>query len=298
MRLIFITVFLCAVISASDCLRILGVFPINIRSHFRVFQSLMKELADRGHEVTVVSHYPLEKPLPRYKDVSLKGIFPLFVETVDVENLYNYNRIDMYMAPAEMSQWGQGICESTYFSKRLNEVLNSTITYDLMVVEMFNTDCFLPIKTKFNVPIVAMSSSTLLPWVSFRFGIPLNPSYMQSIFMGYPGKLNFLQRFENSVVTWIHLLFHRFWRNEKDDAIVRKFFNPNLAPASDFAKNVSVLLVNTHYTLHQAKPFPPQVVEIGGIHLEEKKKLPKVNTVAVGILSMLNSFKLTLSSIL
>lgn len=277
MKLISIVVFLSFILSSVVGLRVLGVFPVNIRSHLRVFQSLMKELAFRGHDVTVVSHYPLEKPLPRYRDISLRGIFPLFVETVDVENLYNYNRLDMYIAPTELSQWAQGICESTYFSDRLKVLWNSTTrNYDLMLVEMFNTDCFLPLSSKFNIPVVAISSCQLLPWVSFRFGMPLNPSYIPSIFMGYPNKLDFLQRLENSVTTWIHVLYHRFWRNVRDDVIVRKYFNRSFAPVEEFARNVSVLLVNTHHTLHDSRPLPPNVVEIGGIHLPARKTLPKV----------------------
>ncbi|XP_045481092.1 UDP-glycosyltransferase UGT5-like isoform X4 [Harmonia axyridis] len=274
MNLISISIFLCGLVLSSECMNILGIFPINIRSHVRVFQSLMTELAVKGHDVTVVSHYPLEKPIERYKHVSLRGVCPLFVETVDVENLYNYNRIDMYVAPTELSQWGQGICESTYFSERLSEVWDTNRTYDLMVVEMFNTDCFLPISSKFNIPVIAISSSELLPWVSFRFGIPLNPSYMPSIFMGYPRKLNFLQRFENSLLTWTHLLFHRFIRNVKDDAVARRYLNVTL-PVREYANNVSILLVNTHHTLHNAKPYPPNVIEIGGIHLPDKNELPQ-----------------------
>ncbi|XP_044750032.1 UDP-glycosyltransferase UGT5-like isoform X4 [Coccinella septempunctata] len=270
------TIFFCVILSTSECLSVLGVFPINIKSHFHVFQSLMKEMSRRGHDVTVVSHYPLEEPLPRYRDVSLKGILPLFVETVDVEALYNYNRKDMYIAPTELSQWGQAICESTYFSGRLNEILNTTIPYDLIVVEMFNTDCFLPISFKFKAPIVAISSSTLLPWVISRSGIPLNPSYMQSVFMGYPKNLDFLERFENSMITWIHLLFYRFWRNKKDDSIVRRYLNESMLPSvTELARSTSLIFVNTHFTLHDAKPLPPNVVEIGGIHLEKKKKLPE-----------------------
>lgn len=57
----------------ADGANILGVFHFNGKSHFIMFEALMKGLAAKGHQVTVVSHFPQEKPLPNYKDLSLKG---------------------------------------------------------------------------------------------------------------------------------------------------------------------------------------------------------------------------------
>ena len=53
--------------------KILGLFPLNMKSHFLMFQSVMKGLARRGHHVSVISHFPLEKSLNNYTDLSLKG---------------------------------------------------------------------------------------------------------------------------------------------------------------------------------------------------------------------------------
>lgn len=45
---------------------ILAIFPQQSKSHFVMFERLLKELAKRGHEVDVVGHFPQKKPLPRY----------------------------------------------------------------------------------------------------------------------------------------------------------------------------------------------------------------------------------------
>lgn len=44
---------------------ILGVFPFNGRSHFVMFERLLKGLAAKGHKVDVVSHFPQQRPIPR-----------------------------------------------------------------------------------------------------------------------------------------------------------------------------------------------------------------------------------------
>jgi len=46
-------------------------------------------------------------------------------------------------------------------------------------------------------------------------------------------------------------------------------------------KNVSLVLVNTHYTIEGVTAFPPNVVEVGGIHIDKSKtakRLPEVSS--------------------
>lgn len=51
---------------------ILVLLPSPSRSHLITAQALTKELALRGHEVTVVSPFPLENPPKNYHDIVLK----------------------------------------------------------------------------------------------------------------------------------------------------------------------------------------------------------------------------------
>jgi hypothetical protein len=52
--------------------RILGLFPITGPSHAAVNFALVKELAQRGHQVTVLSPFPQEKPIPNYTDIAVQ----------------------------------------------------------------------------------------------------------------------------------------------------------------------------------------------------------------------------------
>src|SRR5436190_23597370 len=49
--------------------RLLGIFPYHAKSHFVMFEALMKGLAKKGHQVDVISTFPLKKPYPNYNDV-------------------------------------------------------------------------------------------------------------------------------------------------------------------------------------------------------------------------------------
>lgn len=71
-RLHIALVILCLITkSVSHRARILGLFPFPAKSHIAISASLMLELANRGHQVTVIRHYPEDPPHPNITDVTL-----------------------------------------------------------------------------------------------------------------------------------------------------------------------------------------------------------------------------------
>lgn len=56
------------------CYRILGLFPHQAISHYHFFEPVMRALADAGHDVTVVSHFPSKTSTPNYRDEPLIGL--------------------------------------------------------------------------------------------------------------------------------------------------------------------------------------------------------------------------------
>lgn len=58
----------------SDSLNILGIFPHPAISHFKAFQPVLRELAARGHYVSVVSHFPNRDALANYRDFTLDTV--------------------------------------------------------------------------------------------------------------------------------------------------------------------------------------------------------------------------------
>lgn len=58
----------------GDAANILGIFPIPSPSHHILGSALLKELAKRGHHVTMLSPYPFKKSVENYTDVYLDGM--------------------------------------------------------------------------------------------------------------------------------------------------------------------------------------------------------------------------------
>lgn len=64
--------------------RVLGLFPHPGISHFHFFHPIMKGLAEAGHNVDVVSHFPDKNPVKNYHDLPLVGISSL-MNVVDLD---------------------------------------------------------------------------------------------------------------------------------------------------------------------------------------------------------------------
>jgi glucuronosyltransferase len=66
------------------------------------------------------------------------------------------------------------------------------------------------------------------------------------------------------------------------EGYVHKHIGNDVPPLSVIARNTSLLLVNTHFSLNRPRPLVPGIVEVGGLHLKPPKKLPKVRLRACG----------------
>lgn len=119
----------------SEGARILGIFPLQGISHFLMCDRLMKILAERGHQVDVISHFPLKVPFPNYNDFSLEGsLYP-------ITNNVNYSDIRMFSTTSLkylLFYSGDKICELFKHPILENVIKNPSNDppYDLVIIEV------------------------------------------------------------------------------------------------------------------------------------------------------------------
>lgn len=258
----------------SSGARILGVFPHVAKSHFFMSEVFMKGLAARGHEVVVISHFPQKTPIPNYTDISLVGSMQNVVSTVPLDDIATGW---VYTTLKFITELGVAGCETTLSHPAVSKLINSEEKFDLVVTELFNTDCYVGFAHKFQVPFISISTTTVLPWGQERFANPSNPSYTGNILLGYSDKMSFLERVVNTFYLKITQWAYHYMIDMPSQEIARKYFGPSLPPLADVVRNTSLLLVNRHFSISQPLPFLPVVIEVGGLHVEAPKKLPKVS---------------------
>ncbi|XP_057663227.1 uncharacterized protein LOC130898167 [Diorhabda carinulata] len=256
------------------CYNFLGIFPFSSKSHMQMFSSLVKELAAKGHNVTVVSVFPENGKLPNYTDIDISNEIPSIMDSIDMSSLKTNSRLSKYLTVLFLSKMADMTCQGLS-SKLLRNFLNTSGSFDAIITEDFNSECYFSVFNKINVPVIGMSSSGILPWVYTHFGIPCNPAIVPNILLPYTNKMSFFQRLENTLVTFMYNMWFKFHRREKEKQIVRSHMGEEASNLESYTQNLRLLLVNTHYSLTLTKPTVPNVIEVGGIHIKQPKVLPK-----------------------
>ncbi|XP_044733865.1 UDP-glycosyltransferase UGT5-like, partial [Chrysoperla carnea] len=257
----------------SNGYKILGVFPHGGKSHFMVFVPILRELARRGHEVTVISHFPEKNPLPNYTDISIIGAGKIGLNNMQT-SMFVPSKIQNIKEHILLSEKGMQNCEALNYPQ-IQDLIKSNKTFDVILQEHFNIDCFLALNYIFKAPSIGLSSSTIMPWNFDRFGIPNNPSYMPVNLLYYRDEMTFYERVVNTVNHFLHAyVMADYLLTRPADVAVRKYLGENIPSVADLAKNTSLFLINTHYTLNRARAYPPNVIEISGVHLGKPKPLP------------------------
>lgn len=62
----------------------------------------------------------------------------------------------------------------------------------------------------------------------------------------------------------------------KDNQLLKAKFGDGIPDVKELANNITLLLVNQHFSISGSRPLSPQVIEIGGIHIRVEKELPLV----------------------
>uniref|UniRef100_A0A2A4IU38 UDP-glycosyltransferase n=1 Tax=Heliothis virescens TaxID=7102 RepID=A0A2A4IU38_HELVI len=259
---------------------ILGIFPHVGKSHFLAFEPLLKDLARRGHQVTVVSFFPQNDPPANYTDVSLRKIAEVRKEAVNLQvfeksnKLMNSLGLKMFLtqifAFRPLSDLALNVCSGLVKFPPLAQVLQKH--YDVVLVENFNSDCVLGLLHiyKIKAPVISLLSCPMMQWSASRIGLTDNPSFVPTITSQTSLISSFLERLENSAMYVYFKLWFRYAVQVKERAIIEKRFQRRIPDLDVLAKNISMMLVNTHHSLNGVRPLLPGVVEVGGMHLKNK----------------------------
>ena len=161
--------------------------------------------------------------------------------------------------------------DSLFFQQ---EALNSTEKlYDIMFVELLVAhECYLPIAEKLGIPVIG--TVTLRSWklADHAIGVPHNPAIIPLELTASKPKMSLIERIKN---VWDNFIVDFHQRTSVRKAInkfYREFFTEDLL----HKKDVSLIFFNNHASL-LPRPSIPNAIDIGGVHVQPAKPLPKVS---------------------
>lgn len=275
--LLFLLLF---VVKWSYSYNILVMFPYPGISHFLSFVELFKMLARKGHNVTIVSHFPQEKQIPNYRDINIGG-YEVFLKTgffqmPDLSQMDSKSRFNKYFISVLLAEVADTMCNVAFSSKTVQDFLKEDNHFDVAISEYFNSDCILTVAKKLKVPVVRIHSCTLMPWTSKRYAIPDHPAYIPNNFLPFSDRMSFFERIENTIISVIHSVYFNKFVLDNDKRVSMKYFGELAATLESDVLNDSLLLVASHFSLNLPRPMVPNVIEVGGIHVGKPNALSKV----------------------
>lgn len=71
--------------------------------------------------------------------------------------------------------------------------------------------------------------------------------------------------------------FIRNYIESYTNGLLKKQFGRRIPPVNELVKRTSVALINQHYSLNGVKALSPAVIEIGGMQIQNEKRIDLVN---------------------
>jgi hypothetical protein len=275
--MIKLVVVLLFTLNVGESARILGIYPLPGNSHYHLGSALFRELAERGHDVTVINTFG-EKIPPKngtYRDILLTGLFEEKPKDKFKEwNMFKREGLNPFVGAYVVATMADKFIAQSIQHENVQNLLNSDEKFDVVIVDNFLNDAYKAFATHFDAPLILVNPTFSSFWVNSLVGNPSPSSYIPNIMSDYYHPMTFCERLTNSLLDLFNALLYELYVYPKQNEVVQKYI-PRGGDLNDILYNASLVLLNSHPTLNPPVPHVPNMIEVGGFHMKPPKKLPQ-----------------------
>lgn len=202
-KLFVIVLQLICVVNLSQGAKMLVVLPIPFQEHQAVYQPLIENLHNHGHEITVITPNPIFRT--RYQ-LTLENVTEIDLSFVyDLNILDELKNVDLEGSDMLKTVFNvmRRIFEAELTAPSVTELLMSKQGYfDLVLVDWSGSSSLMNIFAhQFNVPLVAITNGDAFPNVHEAFGNPNHPISFPSVFLPFSENLDLIERISSVLFT-------------------------------------------------------------------------------------------------
>ncbi|XP_039493155.1 UDP-glucosyltransferase 2-like [Drosophila santomea] len=283
-KALLLAIALAALMGSSQGANILGLFPSLSPSHLIIQMSAAKVLAEKGHNVTVVTTL---KPVVTHKSINVIQV-PLSKEEAQqmsdsIGAMSKNDNSNMALSLLRMTDQMDFMIRKnaeTLMNDRVRDLyLNRGNKFDLVISGYFMNDFQLGFAKKVNAPVIVLATMPPNQLLNPLVGNPQEVSYAGisnpeegSKAVTFQSRLaSYMQSLGFGVFSYLSERRNRKWYKEVYDN------DPNMPEYSEMLKNTSLVFFSSHAPSEGViRPNVPSAVEIGGIHIKDKPDpLPK-----------------------
>lgn len=257
--------------------RILGVIPTPSYSHQVAFRPIWRELASRGHHVTVLTTDPMN-------DTSLSN-----VTEIDWSVAYTvYNK----MFPLILQEWN---CIKGFYigAQMMSEIVDlelrheyvqyiihdSVESFDLVMIEFYYPAMF-AFSTKFNCPFIGLMSFDATMRSHGAVGNPTHPGLYSEYLMPFLRPRNLYERIYSTAYSLFIKVYEYLVLDAIHENVMRKHFGDDMPSLEELYGQVDLIFTSTNPIFHNIRPSIPIVIQFGGSrNMNSAKPLSNVSHV-------------------
>jgi glucuronosyltransferase len=272
----------------SENILVLSFF--SAKSHKLIFEPLYMALAERGHNLTVVSpiksSYPAHLHMREINGPDVHQVMPLLTKNGSLLMSLSKAPPDFFYSRATGFRIVAPInptlipylakqCELYYEMAEVKDLLKQK--FDLVFVSSHMNECAYGMVHKLNTSFIFVHPLSMEHYKSVFSGLRSPPSYVPVYKVPWShDRMGILQRSLNFMAYhYLNVLYDWIYLPEME-SVYRAFLGEDVPPARDIEKNASLVLMNGHFSLVGPRPKLPVLIDVGGIHCRPGEALPKV----------------------
>lgn len=247
---------------------ILVIFPTTAQSHYRVVRPLIHGLLDRGHKIWTITNYPDVNERANLTQIDISGLKP--------HSKFGTTGNDMVKMLSRVIGNANTYATILDYPPVVN-LLRSGRKFDLVIVEFFtSTPIFAPIATVVDAPIIGFCPMILFPWTHELMGMEMTTSYIPMFLGNSTDHMSFVQRFSNFLYSTTFMHIFKWMYTPEIQGINQRHYGIQTGSLIESMANISMIFTNNHHSMFMALPNVPGIVNVGGIHVVDKKPLSQV----------------------
>ncbi|XP_022361527.1 UDP-glucuronosyltransferase 2B31-like isoform X2 [Enhydra lutris kenyoni] len=274
--------------SSGSCGKVL-VWPTEY-SHWINIKTILDELVQRGHEVTVLTSSASILVNPNESSAIKYEIFPASILKDDFKDLIR-KMLDMWICNSprdtfwthfsqmqeilwKFSDCIQKFCEGAVLNRKLMTKLQES-RFDVILADAIGP-CGELLAELLKIPLVY--SLRFSPGYAFEKqsgGLSFPPSYVPIILSELSDQMTFMERVKNM----IYVLYFDFWFQTFNEKSWDQFYSEVLGrptTLSELRGKAQIWLIRTYWDFEYPRPLLPNFEFVGGLHCKPANPLPKV----------------------
>ncbi|KAH8294627.1 hypothetical protein KR018_000627, partial [Drosophila ironensis] len=236
------------------------------RSHFNVGHALAKGLVNSGHEVTVVSVFPLKKLVPGYHDINVPNVITSMKG--DIAALWDSINKPLTQKLIDHYQMGFRVTRGLFEDPNFQDLLKSNRSFDAVICETFYNDAHYGLAEHFRAPLIGLSTGGGLTFITDMVGSPAPASFVPHIMLPFNDHMSLYERLVNVAFLAYERLLLDYYYLPGQEKLYKEFFPENRHCFYEMRRNASLVLINQHVSLSFPRPYAPNMIEVGGMHID------------------------------